>query len=242
MSNSEILRIYKSENRQDEYTRIHTSPSGKYQLTIEVYSTGLRTWNYSRGIIKRLSDNKIYNIDRNYGTFPFLFFTQRGVEWLLCGRKYLSQSFFNLDQWKEYEKIDYQTSDLCWADYDISPDENTMVVTGCIWGGEYEYRFYDISDIEGKGWPELVCDDFLYMDDVLEPISKGWNKDNTYTWRWRKEWSLRFNKWFEDLRDYEQDQMIELWEDEIEDITFKYKILRPEDGKMIIVEKWKKSD
>ena len=236
--------IYTPENRKNEFTKTHLSTSGKYQLTIELYEITDNHRSVSRGIVKRLYDNKdIFEIKRNYWSFPYLFFNRNGDEWLICGRKYLTQSFINLDKEKEYERHVESCQNFCWTGYSISPDGDTMAVDGCIWAAPYEYRFFDISDIEGKGWPELICNEFLYIDDWVDDESDGigWNDDNTFTWKHNREWSTRFDKSFDDLTKVEFDQSNESLADEIEYVTLEYKTLKPEDGKMVVIDEWKKA-
>jgi len=50
--------FFKPENKLDE-DQIVLSPTGKYQLIISSYKTGDKTWNYTKGTIKRVTDNYI---------------------------------------------------------------------------------------------------------------------------------------------------------------------------------------
>lgn len=144
---------YKPENLKA--TKYIISPSKKYQLTIETYSTKPKCWDYTRGTVVRLSDNhKIITIDRNYSIFHHSFFIKNNCEWLFCGKTYMSQTFVNLDTGDVYDNTDRLklTDDykkgicFCWTKVYSSNDGNTLAVHGCIWGGPYFLGFYDFSD------------------------------------------------------------------------------------------------
>jgi hypothetical protein len=145
--------IFIPENKKSE--KIHTSESEKYQLKIEVYKTGPKTWDYSKGIIYRVADNSIVcELERNYGQFPFLFFRKKDTEFLICGKSYMSQTIVDLSNGKTYDNTNDKYKDSwCWTEMH-QLDENTLVVCGCYWGGPHHYRFYDMSD-PSKGWNEV---------------------------------------------------------------------------------------
>lgn len=151
---------YKDENVIE--TSQHMSPSGNYKLIVKKYNTskvsGQSTWEYTQGLAYDMDNNLIGYIKRNYSEFPFVFFKQDEKEYLVSGRSYMKQTILDLQSGEIYDNSDNPDVDeFCWAD--ISQlDENTLVVNGCYWGGGYEYKFFDFSDIT-KGWPELQVDD-----------------------------------------------------------------------------------
>lgn len=160
------------------------SPSGRYRLTVKYYGTKPGCWNYSRGIIHRISDNQqICDLKRNYGSFTHSFVTKNEQEWLISGRDYQNQTLVNLETGKEYQPP--ETEDIkkgvafCWVSSFLSPDGNILVVEGCHWACPYEFRFFDFTD-PSLGWPELKFDpeDILVEADKKRPV---FNADGTIT-------------------------------------------------------------
>ena len=241
-------KIYTNENRLNAYTNVKVSPSGKYYVKIELYKINpvknednrfIYRTNYSRGLVIRVADNKqIFDIKRNYSSFPFHFFQRDGDEWLICSRKYLSQSFINLDKEVEYERPVEASTEFCWTKYYISPDGNTIATDSYELEGYSKYKFYDISNLESGNCSEIKCDDFLFIDDSsnLSNSLIGWNDNHTFTWEYKKEWSNRFEKWFDELTIHEMDQLMETLCDEIEYILQERKILYKKDNMMILKE------
>ena len=79
----EVQKLY-SELRKASYfvpeNEVHDSrkeilsPSGKYKLVISRFIIGPGSWDYSQGVVYRKDDDKpIATVQRNYGSFPFLF-------------------------------------------------------------------------------------------------------------------------------------------------------------------------
>lgn len=149
--------LYQDENvtKTEEYL----SPSTKYKLIINTYNTSKitnkNTWEYTKGIIYNIDSLNIVGfIKRNYSAFPFLFFVKDGVEYLISGRSYMSQTILNCETGQIHDNTnDPDRSQFCWSEI-IQVDENTVAVNGCFWGASYEYKFFDFTDIS-KGWDEL---------------------------------------------------------------------------------------
>jgi len=144
-----------------EDTKEELSPSGRYRLVIRYYDQGKGYWRYSRGTVYRVSDGvEVADVKRNYSTFHHSIVTKDGDEYLISGRSYMGQTIANLDTGAEYnDKIwkaarGYQGFEFCWAAHWLSPDGNTLVVNGCVWGGPYEFKFFDFSD-PTTGWAAL---------------------------------------------------------------------------------------
>lgn len=157
-------------NENIKRTVEHLSPSGKYKLTIHTYDTsvvsGKSTWDYTQGIVTSVETNEMVGcIKRNYSQFVYLFFVQDNVEYLVSGRSYMSQTIMNCSTGEIYDNTDDpERPDYCWADI-IQVDNNTVAVNGCVWGGGYEYTFYDFTNLS-KGWPQLEVQKELidYLD------------------------------------------------------------------------------
>jgi len=180
-----IEEFIKPENQKEE-TKEELSPSGRYRLLIRWYATKEGSWNYSRGTVTRVSDDlEVCDIVRNYSSFHHSFVTKGDTEYLITGRSYMSQTIVNLETGQDMEPQDYHYngSGFCWAQAKLSPDGNVLVVDGCHWAAPYEFRFYDFSDPEGQGWPELPVETpngegtWLYSDEE-QPV---FNEDGTIT-------------------------------------------------------------
>lgn len=140
-----------------EKTEEKLSPSGKYKLLIRWYATSEGCWNYSRGTVTRVNDGEeICDIVRNYSSFTNSFVEKNGVEYLITGRSYMSQTIVNLETGRDMEPQDfhYEGYAFCWVAHELLTDD-LLFVDGCHWACPYEFRFYDFSDPEGHGWPEI---------------------------------------------------------------------------------------
>ncbi len=129
------------------------SPSGQYKLIINNYKTKEGCWSYSKGIVTRIGTEEIVDeIPRNY-SFNYSFIIKDGCEWLIAGRKYLSQYFLNMDTGEHYDNdVDAHRFSFCWIRSKANPDGSILAVEGCVWACPCELEFYDISDLS-KGWP-----------------------------------------------------------------------------------------
>lgn len=136
------------------------SPSKKFKLVIRYYQTAKGCWNYSRGTVYRISDNKeICDIKRNYSTFHHAFIVKDNVEWLITGRNYTAQTVVNLETEKEYNSdVKAGGHGFCWSSYRLLEDGKTLLVHGCYWAGPYEYKLFDFSNPE-TGWPEIELEE-----------------------------------------------------------------------------------
>jgi hypothetical protein len=182
-------------------TKTVLSPSRRYLLTIESYKTGNSTWNYTKGVVTRVSDNKfIIEIKRNYSTFNHKFFMKDDNEWLWTGKTYMSQCFLNLDTEEFYDNSDKEGK-FCWSNIYLSPDGKTLAVHGCYWAGPYEYQFHDFSN-PSNGWPILNCDTSTYSD---EDKFTQWTQDNIFYFSEAPEKIYDQGKWESILKIHDRD-------------------------------------
>lgn len=178
------MNYYLEENVIKTEEHLH----GDYKLIIKTYDTkkisGRSTWDYTEGFIY-FNNVFVGSIKRNYSRFPFCFFGK----YLISGRSYMRQTIIQCETGQIYDNTDDQEiSDFCWSE--ISQlDENTLVVYGCVWGGSYEYCFFDVSDVE-KGWPMLEVADELIKKDYLDYgcSTEHTVKDNILTITYFEDW------------------------------------------------------
>lgn len=164
---------YVPQNKHPE-EKVCLSPSGKYRLVVERYSTGPNTWRVSQGLVYNVETNAlIATIRRNYSAFPFNFIEGHPKgDFLVCGESYMSQTIVDL---ATGEKRNTPDSDgFCWADSRYVPDAQLLIVDGCYWAAPYEFRFYDFSDpmaftelklpsyvIDDPEWPTVEADGLI---------------------------------------------------------------------------------
>jgi hypothetical protein len=208
MTNEERMESY-CVDANEANRREKLSPSGRYRLLIRYYSTKKGCWNYSRGTVYRISDDKeICDIKRNYSTFHNSFVSKNDQEYLITGRSYMSQTIVNLDTGEVFEPDGNQHDGMafCWARAALSPDGNTLLVDGCHWACPYEYRFFDFTD-PSKGWKRLDLepkDEYLYADDGKEPV---FNEDGTFMCYQTRKFFLPLGKFEDDITEEEFDEI-----------------------------------
>lgn len=165
------------DSTKDGEATIHTSPSGKYQLTITRHSTGKGTWAYSKGVVACDATPR-YEVCRNYSHFPFLFVEEHpnGHDYLICGENYQGQTIIELDTGLRKDYLPEEASrgfGFCWSSYQISPSKKTLAVNGCYWACPYEVWLVDFSE------PMKTLDVLHQERDAVAFI--GWHPDKPDT-------------------------------------------------------------
>lgn len=137
------------------------SPTGRYKLRVSKYGeVGKACWEYSRGIVSRVSDGKILaDVKRNIGHFWHTWVEHpNGNEYLLCGEDYQVYSLVNLTQ-ATYQVYfpdgGYQGVGFCWTAVYPSPDRMALAVDGCYWACPYEIVFFDFRTPDRLPYKEL---------------------------------------------------------------------------------------
>lgn len=149
--------FYKPENKIQE--KIIYSPSKKFKLIIESFTTKPNCWDYTRGsLYNNINNNLIVEIDRNYCVFHHSWLLINGHEWLQSGKTYMSQIFVNCNTQEIYDNSSKNNSEFCWRESWIANDQKTLVVLGCFWGGWDEYIAYDFNDFINNKFDQLQFD------------------------------------------------------------------------------------
>lgn len=216
------------------------SPSGRFKLLMRYYKTLEGCWDYSRGTIYRLRDNKeVCDIKRNYSVFNHSFIEKNNQEWMITGRSYMSQTIINLDTGEEFEldKEQYNPYGFCWSKCRISPDGNTLAVSGCYWACPYEIQFFDFTD-PSKGWKRLEFKtDSNYSLDANTP---EWIGGSTIECCNTEEFYIPLNKFSCDITDEEMDSEGDAFEDDnnYTEITQIKTTIKREGDEMVVVNRW----
>lgn len=165
-------------------TKTIVSPSGKYTLTIEQYTTLPGCWNFSRGIVKKESVI-LFDIKRNYGTFFYNFVIHsNGNEYLLCGEDYQGYNILNLTDGTNLAYLRpeaRQGRGFCWIDANPSPDGTKILIKGCYWACPEEIVIYDFSDPTTVPLREIKRD---YLCDLWSTNKIEWIDNNTIKISW----------------------------------------------------------
>ena len=155
------------------------SPSGNFKLQVDRYSPGPNRWDYSRGIVTRLSDNnEISDIKRNYGAFWHAWVEHpNGHEYLLFGEDYQGYSVLNLNSERTrtyFPETGYKGAGFCWAAVYPSPDNLVLAVDGCFWACPYDLVMYDFRNPEELPYKELLRAHNIYDN-------CGWQDNDTFS-------------------------------------------------------------
>ena len=162
---SEVAQIYYKDKRK--YLELHFSPDTLLTKRTEVslsgkYTLKISSGKYSQGLVYNQNGDVLFEVQRNYWSFPFLFIENHsnGHDYLVCAEDYQTQTVLELDTG---ERKNFVPNDIvlgfgfCWSAIKFNPNENLLIVDGCIWAAPYEFRLYDFSD-PMSGWPELEVD------------------------------------------------------------------------------------
>jgi len=166
------MHLYADKNKVRGVKKFFTSPSGRWELSIDFYQAGRRTWKLTKGTIRIPYDTKEhFAIYRNYSSFWHCFVDHlNGNEYLLCGEDYQGLDLINLDtrqRWCLIHAGKLQGFGWCISSMVASPDGNLLVADGCFWGGEFELRIMNFFNPEGGLPLELV-----------DYVTGGWNFEN----------------------------------------------------------------
>jgi hypothetical protein len=153
-----------------ENKKEHISPSGNYKLVVFPRETGEGYWNYMEGIVYNKKEEDIFIIYRNYSSFPFRWVEHKnGNEYLLCGEDYQGYVCLNLTQKKKhvyFPESGFKGGGFCWATIgEYNRDNDTIIVEGCHWGGQYEVIEYDFSKPDEMPYKEISRKDCEIEDD-----------------------------------------------------------------------------
>ncbi|WP_437978307.1 hypothetical protein WMF11_17820 [Sorangium sp. So ce295] len=166
---AEKAAFFRPENEREGSRHEISSPAGKYRLVVSSFSTGSGSWDYAQGEVYRTgSTDPVAVVQRNYGSFPFLFVEghANGHDYLVCGEDYQGQTVVELDTGKRRDHLPDEARDgigFCWADMRFEPSAAMLVVEGCIWACPYELRFFDFAD-PMSGWPEIEATAMIDAD------------------------------------------------------------------------------
>lgn len=199
-----IEHAFVPENKVVDSRKLVVSPSGHYELEIERYSTDPNSWNYSRGIIRRTSDQKfIADVKRNYGHFWYAWVEHiNGNEYLLCGEDYQGYSIINLTQEKYnvfFPEDGHKGLGFCWTAVYPSPDGLVLAVDGCYWACPYEVVFIDFSDPANLPLPEIER-----CQGVTDPVI-GWVDNDRFVFTISYDVRKSDGTKYQDLSEEEQD-------------------------------------
>jgi len=175
-----IDRVFIGQSPLEGSAETHVSPSGEYSLEVSVYSSGPRTWDYSRGVVRRTSDHAVVaDVKRNYGSFWHAWVSHpNGNEYLLCGEDYQGYNVIELQSGQNrvhFPAEAYNGTGFCWVVVHPSPDGLTLAVDGCYWACPYELVFFDFAEPMALPLKELAR-----IDDFEETV--GWDAANAFSY------------------------------------------------------------
>lgn len=90
----------KSEPKLDD-SKVFLSLSGRYSIEVTPYSTGPRSWAYSKGVVRLVATGEqLAEINRNVGSFPHSWAENHpvGHDYLIAGEDYQGQTIFELSR------------------------------------------------------------------------------------------------------------------------------------------------
>jgi hypothetical protein len=201
-----IESFFSLENRVPDSVQVSDSPSGTFRLETCHYSTGQKTWNYSRGIVKRIDDDTIIaDVKRNFGHFWHTWVGHAdGNEYLLCGEDYQGYSIVNLTAGTcktFFPEEGYKGRGFCWTAAYPSPDTFVLAVDGCYWACPYDVVFYDFRKPE-----DLPLGELLRVSNVVDRC-EGWTDNETFVLTREVEVRKSDNSPYEALDEVEQAEL-----------------------------------
>ncbi len=181
------------------------SPSGNFRLTLDSYSAGSNSWEYTRGRVRRVGSRKIVaDVKRNYSHFWHSWINHsNGDEYLLCGEDYQGQTVINLTQGTVrnfFPDSGHEGLGFCWTSAYPSPDSKIIAVDGCYWGCPADIVFFDFSKPD-----ELPYLEYLRVSNQIG--CEGWLDDNRFKLTREIEVRKVDGRLYEELSDEEQEEL-----------------------------------
>lgn len=156
--------------------KVHVSPCGRFRLTVQRHTTAPGRWDYSSGLVEEVLEPKdgekpeafryrsrVAFVKRNYGAFPFCWFTKGGDTHLIYGEDYQGYGVIHCPTGAraDFRPKGYrQGFGFCHAELSWDAEQPTRLTTvGCFWACSYERVVYDISNPFAFPWPELSRED-----------------------------------------------------------------------------------
>ena len=198
-----VEQFFTPDNKIPDSVKSHDSASGTYRLEVCSYSTGPKSWNYTRGTVTRLADGQIIaDVKRNFSHFWHTWVEHpNGNEYLLCGEDYQGYCVINLTKSNYhtyFPKAGHKGVGFCWTAVYPSPDQLMLAVDGCYWACPYDLVFYDFRNTEQLPLPELARIESL--DDC-----EGWVDNDTFVLKREIEFRKSDGKPYDELTEDEQD-------------------------------------
>ena len=198
-----IEQYFISKKKLLESEFVEVSPSGNFQLEVHRYSTGPNTWDFSRGIVTRTSDNSITaDVKRNYGHFWHTWVEHpNGNEYLLCGEDYQGYSIVNLTNGKYltyFPQAGHKGGGFCWTKVYPSPDNFVLAVDGCYWASPYDLVMFDFRNPDELPYKEMTR---------ISNIDKceGWTDNYTFVLKQEIEFRKSDGALYDELSEEDQD-------------------------------------
>ncbi|MEO1525558.1 MAG: hypothetical protein AAFX06_08975 [Planctomycetota bacterium] len=192
----------KAEAKLDD-AKTFLSPSGRYSLQVIPYSTGPKSWGYSKGIVRSTdSGEQLAEINRNYSAFPHSWSEGHptGHDYLIAGEDYQGQTIVELDTQNRFDGVPdaaEQGFGFCWTAHYPTPDGRFLFVDGCVWAAPYELVLYDFGDPMCLPYKELGR---WPVWDV-----EGFQADGSFVWRFDVEVRTSDGKRVDEMSDEEQE-------------------------------------
>ncbi len=186
----EIEAVFERSPKVEDSDEEFVSPSGLYKLHVASYHVGENCWEYSRGIVTRLSDGEIItDVKRNFGLFWHAWVEHpNGNEYLLCGEDYQGYSVVNLTEvsYQTYFPDEaYEGAGFCWTAVYPSPDKLVLAVEGCFWACPYELVFYDLRTPDevpfreiGRVSDTMRCDGWIDNENFVLSVQGVYRKSD----------------------------------------------------------------
>lgn len=131
--------------------------------------------------IIRTKDNQLINTYKQFRSLADPhnhFYTIKDTVWWFGGTHYMAKLFINCQTGEMFDDPNnikdtdgYKDGyEFIWCKCVFSPDNNFMLVYGCIWAFPNEWRLYDISSLEKDGKYQCVSmyDKTKFEDDMID--------------------------------------------------------------------------
>jgi hypothetical protein len=162
MTREEFKALFIPGNERLDKRKVHGSPTGRYALMVDSFASGPGSWDVTRGTVHE-GDRFVAVVLRNYHGFPFAFIEGHAKgDFLVCGEHYMHQTVVDLADGKLWSGSG--GDGFCWGEYRYHPEAQVMVVNGCYWACNGEYKFFDFSDPLRRGWPEIKAEGVHFED------------------------------------------------------------------------------
>jgi hypothetical protein len=139
------LKLSHSHDEYFEENSMVTQMTPDIKRVLTSYRTGTGSWNVIRADF-HYKGELTFRVDHTYSYFKSVHFMRDNLNYIISPAASYQQGIITCLDTKKIYKINHDG--WCPVEYFLNKSANILGISGCFWAAPYEYRFYDIRDLD----------------------------------------------------------------------------------------------